>query len=67
MVPSAIVVIPPIEWPTSTSGPSGATAEITEARSSPSWAIEYDEGSPRPDRPWPRWSHTTTRCPAHRR
>ena len=35
----AMIDMPPIEWPTSTTGPSGATCPITVARSSPSWSI----------------------------
>ncbi len=64
---SAIIVMPPIEWPTRTSGPVGATASITALRSPPSWSIPA--GSParkereRSERPWLRWSHRTSRAP----
>ena len=37
--------MPPIEWPTSTSGPVGAVASITAARSAPTWSMVR-----RPDR-----------------
>lgn len=67
---SAITVMPPIEWPTSTSGPLGTTASSTALRSLPSWSIEA--GRParyereRSERPWLRWSQKTSRRPARR-
>ena len=35
----AMIVIPPIEWPTSTTGPSGTTSSRTCLRSWPSWSM----------------------------
>ncbi len=52
---SAMMVIPPIEWPTSTTGWSpGAVAISTSCRSAPSWSMLTRSGSDRPDRPWLR-------------
>ncbi len=49
---SAMMVMPPIEWPTSTTGVSpGAVASITSCRSAPSWSIVTRLGSERPDLP----------------
>ena len=36
---SAMIVMPPIEWPTSTTGPSGTTSSRTCLRSWPSWSM----------------------------
>lgn len=58
---SAIRVMPPIECPASTSGPVGAVAATTSARSSASWSIVIVAGSTGAERPWPRWSGRTTR------
>ena len=46
---------PPIEWPTSTSGPSGASVRRTASRSSPSWSMVAGPRCPS-ERPWRRWS-----------
>ena len=52
---SAMIVIPPIEWPTSTTGAGpGATAVSTAYRSAPSWEMVQDSRLHWPDRPWPR-------------
>ena len=51
-----MIAMPPIEWPASTSGPSGATAAITAARSSASWSMVIEAGSTAAERPCPRWS-----------
>src|SRR5690606_8738088 len=60
----AMSVIPPMECPASTSGPAGATAARTAARSSASWSIVIVAGSTAEERPWPRWSGRTTRTGA---
>ena len=67
VAPSAIVVMPPMEWPTSASGPSGATASMTALEVLAELGDRVGRPGAAPDRPWPRWSHTTTRYPAHRR
>ena len=60
---SAMMVMPPIEWPTSTTGMSpGATALMTRSRSAPSRSMLATPASERPDRPWSRWSQNTSRC-----
>ncbi len=58
--------MPPMECPTSTSGPSGAAASMTAFRSRPSSSMLTGLPSrvwvtPRPDRPWLRWSQWTVR------
>lgn len=59
---SAMIVIPPIEWPIRITGMSpGATAEITRLRSAPSWSMLAAPPGDRPDRPWSRWSQNTSR------
>ena len=50
---NAMIAMPPIECPPRTSGPSGATAAITAARSSASWSIVIVAGSTAAERPWP--------------
>lgn len=54
------MVMPPMEWPTSTSGPSGVVASITALRSRPSNSMVTGSPSawerPRMLRPWLRWS-----------
>src|SRR5690349_19330216 len=58
-----MMVIPPMEWPTKTTGPApGAAASITALRSAPSWPMLPLPSSDRPDRPWSRWSQKTSRC-----
>jgi hypothetical protein len=58
----AMMVIPPMEWPTSTTGPApGAVASITALRSVPSWPMLPLPAADRPDRPWSRWSQKTSR------
>ena len=58
----AMIVIPPMEWPTSTSGESpGTVAAMTSARSSPSSRTVAFGGRPMVESPWPRWSYVTTR------
>src|SRR5215467_506700 len=57
------MVIPPMEWPTRTTGPApGAAASITALRSAPSWPMLPLPSADRPDRPWSRWSQKTSRC-----
>lgn len=57
--------MPPIECPTSTSGPSGAAVSRTALRSRPSWSMVTGLpcvcASPRAERPWLRWSQWTVR------
>ena len=64
---SDIMVMPPMEWPIRTSGPSGAASSITRCRSAPSWSIVHDSAGARSDWPWLRWSQSTTRYPASTR
>src|SRR5215472_14896405 len=57
-----MMVIPPMEWPTRTTGPvPGAAASITALRSAPSCPILPLPSAERPDRPWSRWSQKTSR------
>ena len=49
------MLIPPIEWPTSTHGP-GAVSSMTRSRSLPSWSMVALSSLERADRPWERWS-----------
>jgi hypothetical protein len=56
-----MIDMPPIECPTSTTGPRGAVASSTAYRSSPVCSIVALAGSLRPDRPWLRWSQNTVR------
>src|SRR6266571_953478 len=59
---SAIIAMPPMEWPTSTTRVCpGATACMTVCRSWPSWSMFSLAGSDLPDRPWLRWSQKTSR------
>ena len=58
---SAMTAMPPIECATSTSGPSGASARITAARSWPSWSRVQLSRAARSDRPWLRRSKITWR------
>ena len=51
-----ITVMPPIECPTSTTGPLVQVASMTAARSRPSWATVQFSSAGWPDRPCPRWS-----------
>ena len=53
---SATIVIPPIEWPTSTTGPSGTASSSTRSRSWPSCSMVAWSSVDRPDRPCERWS-----------
>ena len=53
---SPMIVIPPIECPTSTTGPRGTRASSTACRSRASWSIVAFSAVPRPEAPWPRWS-----------
>ena len=53
---SATMVMPPIEWPTSTTGPSGTATSSTRSRSWPSCSMLACSSLDRPDRPWERWS-----------
>ena len=64
---SAMIVMPPIEWPTSTSGPVGAVASITAARSRPSWSMVACSAGPGRTAPCPRWSQNTSRQPSSAR
>src|SRR5579859_312489 len=58
----AMMVIPPMEWPTRTTGAGpGAAASITALRSAPSWPMLPLPSADRPDRPWSRWSQKTSR------
>src|SRR5690348_2342945 len=58
-----MMVIPPMECPTRTTGPvPGAAASITALRSAPSWPMLPLPSADRPDRPWSRWSQKTSRC-----
>jgi hypothetical protein len=43
---SAMTVMPPMEWPTSTTGPVGTTSSSTRPRSRPSWSIGRALGGP---------------------
>jgi hypothetical protein len=52
----ARIAMPPIECPARTSGPSGANALITAARSWPSWSSVQVSRAARSDRPWLRRS-----------
>ena len=62
-----MIVMPPIEWPTSTTRPpAGMVAASTAPRSAPSCSMVECSGSPRPDRPWPRWSQNTSRVAGQR-
>src|SRR5215471_1524422 len=57
------MVIPPMEWPTRTTGlVPGTAASITALRSAPSWPMLPLPSADRPDRPWSRWSQNTSRC-----
>ena len=57
-----MIVIPPMEWPTRTTGPGpGTVASITALRSAPSWPMLPLPSADRPDRPWSRWSQKTSR------
>ncbi len=63
---SAITVIPPMECPTSTIGPSGTAASSTAFRSRPSRSMVTGSVPsiwpwPREERPWLRWSQWTVR------
>ena len=53
---SAMTVIPPMEWPTSTTGPSGTSSSSTVFRSRPSCSIVAWCFVERPERPCERWS-----------
>ena len=53
---SAMIVMPPMECPTSTIGPSGTTERRIASRSAPSWAIVHERALAWPERPWRRWS-----------
>ncbi len=52
----AMIDMPPIECPTSTTSPFGATSSITLARSSPSCSMVACSRSDRSERPCERWS-----------
>jgi hypothetical protein len=58
----SMMVIPPSEWPTSTTGPSPAVSRTTAARSSPSWASVASRRRIAQERPCPRASYATTRA-----
>lgn len=58
---NAMMVMPPIECPTSTSGPSGVVASITRRSVRPSRSRSYSPVSSRPERPCPGWSYATIR------
>ncbi|SKY99087.1 Uncharacterised protein [Mycobacteroides abscessus subsp. abscessus] len=58
---SAMIDMPPIECPHSTTGPDGATVRITAATSSESCAIVQVSGGAASDFPCPRWSKNTSR------
>src|SRR5690606_26748171 len=58
---NAMIVMPPIEWPTSTTSPVGATARSTASRSRPSCSIVLPLLVDCPARPWLRWSYSTRR------
>ena len=54
-----MIVMPPIEWPTSTIGPVGTTWSRTALRSRPSCSMVLVSATERLDRPWLRWSQNT--------
>lgn len=58
---SAMIAMPPIECPTSTTGPRLAVARSTASRSLPSCSIVLRFFDERPERPWLRWSYCTSR------
>ena len=60
---SAIIVIPPMECPASTSGPSGASVSISIAQSRARLSIVQAARVTGADSPWPRWSQVTIRMP----
>ena len=52
-----MIVMPPIEWPTSTTGPSGDDlVEDLLAGRWPSWSMVALPSVERPERPCERWS-----------
>ena len=53
---SPMIVMPPIECPTRTTGPDGTRASRTAARSRASCSIVDRSAAPRLLAPWPRWS-----------
>src|SRR4051794_15702240 len=55
-----MIVMPPSEWPPKTTGPSGTTSSSTWPRSRPVRSIVASVSRVQLDRPWPRWSQSTT-------
>ena len=53
---NAMIVMPPMECPTSTTSPVGTSSRSTTSRSSPSWSMVACCLSVWPDRPCERWS-----------
>ena len=53
---SRMIVIPPMEWPISTTGPGPATSSSTCSRSAASWSSRQCSGAERLERPWDRRS-----------
>src|SRR6476661_1015 len=57
-----MMLIPPMECPTSTTGPAGVVASSTSPRSRPVRSMVARVSLVQPERPCPRWSQRTSRA-----